>query len=116
VALKETFFGDSTLDGTITPADYSQIDANDGATGAAASWFNGDFNYDATVNAADYSLIDQSYVFQTSGGPTLPTAPLVAALSATADGGGSAVPEPTSVGLLALAAGGFLGRRRRVHG
>jgi hypothetical protein len=109
VVLKETFFGDADMNGTVNPADYSLID--NGYAMHLTGWTNGDFNYDGTTNAADYSLIDQSYVFQKAAGG--PTAPLAASLAATADGGGSSVPEPASAGLLAVAAGGLLMRRRR---
>jgi autotransporter-associated beta strand protein len=108
VVAKETFFGDATMDGTVNAADYSATD--NGYAMHLTGWVNGDFNYDGTTNAADYSLIDQAYVFQTAAGG--PVAPLAAALAAV-DGGGSSVPEPASVGLLAVAAGGLLARRRR---
>jgi autotransporter-associated beta strand protein len=112
VALKETFFGDADLSGSVNATDYSLIDVGYGSH--LTGWENGDFNYDGVVNATDYSLIDQSYVFQSTGAPSLPTAPLAAALWATADGGGSAsVPEPASLSLLALACGRLLARRRR---
>jgi hypothetical protein len=58
-------------------------------------WYNGDFNYDGKINIDDYGIIDfnvtaQSGVFPTAGGD--------AGLDGVA-----AVPEPGSVGVIALA-------------
>jgi hypothetical protein len=104
VLVKETFFGDADLSGSVNAADYGQID--NGYAHHFSGWANGDFNYDGTTNAADYSLIDTSFVFQaTSGGP-LASAPLASALSETAS-----VPEP--VGLMVCATVPFLMWRRR---
>src|SRR5207245_1938080 len=44
VAMKETFFGDATLDGTVDAADYSLIDfgyASQGNNAALTGWSNG---------------------------------------------------------------------------
>jgi len=100
VLIKFTYFGDADLDGAVTPIDYSLTDTgfNDGLNG----WVNGDFDYDGSVTPGDYSLMDTAFAFQ--------GAPLVSGGSA----GLTAVPEPASLGLLAIAgAVRLLGRRQR---
>jgi hypothetical protein len=73
VLMKETYFGDTDLTGSVDAADYSATD--NGYVMHLTGWKNGDFNYDGTVNAADYSLIDQSFAFQSAaGGPLMATA------------------------------------------
>ena len=72
-------------------------------------WFNGDFNYDGVINGSDYTLIDNA--FNTQGAQLAaqiasPTAEIAAI---------SAVPEPTTLGLLGMSAIAVLGRRRRHH-
>jgi hypothetical protein len=105
VLMKTTFFGDGDLNGSVNAADYSRID--NGFALGLTGWINGDFNYDGTTNSADYSLIDNSFAFQSAANNPLGTAPLAAALSATAS-----VPEPTAVGILAAGAVTLLRRRR----
>src|SRR5439155_4491679 len=101
VVLKETFFGDANLDGSVNSQDYSLIDFNVTNGGTATGGVNGDFNYDGVVNAADYSLIDTAYAFQSVAGSPGAVAPLAVALAATSSS--AAVPEPASFGLLAVA-------------
>jgi hypothetical protein len=62
--IKYTYFGDADLSGTVTAADYLQIDNgyNNGGTG----WHNGDFNYDDFINGDDYALIDNAFNSQGS--------------------------------------------------
>jgi autotransporter-associated beta strand protein len=108
VVIKYTYYGDALLTGSVTTADYTQID-NGFLSGTATGWQNGDFNYDGVINGSDYTLIDNAFNTQGANIATQfasPTAQLAGA------GTTSAVPEPTTLGLLALAATGLLGRRR----
>jgi hypothetical protein len=118
VAVKYTYYGDANLDGMVDGSDYSRIDnaylSNQSTPGSFTGWQNGDFNYDGVVNGSDYTLIDNAF---NSQGAQI--ADLLAGASAIATdqiaGGGSgtpSVPEPTTLGLLAMGACGLLGRRR----
>ena len=103
-----TYGGDANLDGKVNVDDYGRIDLN--IPLGTSGWFNGDFNYDGQINVDDYGIIDFNVGIQGAPFPT-------AGASAGNLGGVSAVPEPTSIGILAAAAGGALvtarGRRRR---
>ncbi len=80
-------------------------------------WFNGDFNYDGKINGDDYSLIDNA--FNTQGSVSLagisagPTEMIATNTSQIAGASVSAVPEPTTLGMLGIGAAGLLTRRRR---
>jgi hypothetical protein len=84
------------------------IDSHVGQSGTAFGWHNGDFNYDGKINIDDYGIIDGNIGAQ---GAPIPTA-LLAGGAVTLDGV-SAVPEPGSLGLIAVIGAGMLGRRRR---
>jgi autotransporter-associated beta strand protein len=110
--VKYTYYGDTNLDGAVDGSDYTNIDNgfNTGATG----WQNGDFNYDGVVDGSDYTLIDNAYNMQgTSLGTS--SANLIASATAQIAGGSSAVPEPTTLGMLGIGAVGLLARRKRKH-
>jgi hypothetical protein len=96
-----TFGGDANLTGNVDVDDYGQIDFNASTGGVLTGWFNGDFDYNGFQDVDDYGVIDfviniQNQVFPTGGGIEI-----------------AAVPEPTSVSLLALGAAAMLRRRRR---
>lgn len=59
VLIKETYYGDTNLDGVVDGSDYSRIDS--GYLNGAVGWFNGDFNYDNVINGSDYTLIDNAF-------------------------------------------------------
>lgn len=89
-----TRYGDANLDGTVGIADFARLGANYNQPGR---WATGDFNFDGTVGIADFSLLGANYN-----------------LSAIDPAGrGGAVPEPTTLGVVALGAAGLMARRRR---
>jgi hypothetical protein len=116
--VKYTYYGDTNLDGKVDGSDYSRIDAaylaDKTNPTALTGWFNGDFNYDGVVNGSDYTLIDNAFNNQgaaitesVASAGVEPSAQVAASVST------SAVPEPTTAGLIGVAAGiGLLGRRR----
>jgi autotransporter-associated beta strand protein len=108
VFAKYTYYGDANLDGTVSSADYTLIDAGYLSHGTMTGWQNGDFNYDGVINGSDYTLIDNA--FNTQG---VAIASEVASPTAQIAGGSSAVPEPGAFALLGVTMLGLLGRRRR---
>ena len=100
-----TYGGDANLDGKINVYDYGHIDSS--IPIGLSGWINGDFNYDGKINVDDYGIIDFNIGIQ---GAPFPTA---AGIGSGALGGVTAVPEPTTLSLVGLAAAGLMGRRHR---
>jgi hypothetical protein len=88
-----TYAGDVNFDGLVDASDYGIIDNYfqfPGTTGYA----NGDFNYDGVIDAGDYGIIDNT--FQLQGAPI----PMTGGVAGAGLSGVTAVPEPTTSGLL----------------
>jgi hypothetical protein len=99
--LMYTYVGDANLSGTVNADDYAYIDFYSQIPGAP-SYTHGDFNFDGSINADDYALIDSAV--QNPGDPFGAFASPV---------GLTAVPEPGSLGVIAMAMTTLLRRRRR---
>jgi autotransporter-associated beta strand protein len=108
VLIKYTYYGDALLTGSVTSADYGQID--NGFLNSLTGWQNGDFDYDGVVNGSDYTLIDNAFNQQ---GATLASEITSPTAQLAGTGTSSAVPEPASLGLIALGTMGLLGRRSK---
>jgi uncharacterized repeat protein (TIGR03803 family) len=109
-----TLLGDANLDGYVNGEDFTILAAN--FNQPATGWDQGDFNYDGQVNGEDFSLLAANFNQGVSGAAS---AGDVAALDAFAAANGlplptqADVPEPASMGFIALAAMGMLNRRSR---
>jgi len=104
VVVKFTYAGDADLDGNIDLDDYAVIDwyAQFGVTGAATTgWMTGDFDLNGVIDLNDYGLIDWAALFQ--GGD----------LGSASGMSSMAVPEPATMGLMALGLAAMALRRRR---
>ncbi len=116
VLIKYTYYGDANLDGAVTSADYTRIDAgflSQGGSTLLTGWLNGDFNYDGTINGSDYTLIDNA--FNTQGAAFAASiAGEIARPTAQISGSESTalVPEPSVLALAGLSAASLLTRRR----
>ena len=84
--------GDATIDGTVNFADLLVLSQN--YNQSVDRWSKGDFNFDGTVNFGDLLSLSQNY------NQSAPSA------------GASAVPEPSVLGLAAVASLGLLRRHR----
>ena len=97
-----TYYGDANLDGIVDLTDYAFTDA--GFFGAGDNWLLGDYDYSGVVDLTDYAFQDAGFFGQ--GAPLDPS-------FSGGPGKGGVVPEPSSVGLLLIAALGMASRRRR---
>jgi fibronectin-binding autotransporter adhesin len=113
IIVKYTYYGDSNLDGVVNAADFGRF--LDGLATGGTTWSQGDYTYDGKVDLGnDFNLFLLSYLKQ--GGALGDLAPIIAGdnqLSASQKRQLlSAVPEPTDIAAIVLAATGLATRRR----
>ena len=104
VLFRYTRYGDANIDGQVNLQDFNRLASSFGATGGAL-WSQGDFNYDGNVNLQDFNRLASNFGLSAAGPEVTPQdwARL-----------GAAVPEPTSLMLVAVAGAALLVRTRRV--
>ncbi len=115
IELKYTLLGDANLDGNVNGSDFSILAANFGL--GVTNWDQGNFFFGSSVNGSDFSALATNFGQGDSNASVTPAD--VAALDAFAAANGlpaptiAAVPEPATLGLLALGSAATSLRRRR---
>jgi autotransporter-associated beta strand protein len=115
VEVEYTLIGDADLNRTVNGIDFGILAANFNKT--VTAWDQGDFDYNGIVNGIDFTALASNFNKATSGASAGATAADFAALEqfAAANGLLADVPEPASLGLLAVGACGLMARRRRLR-
>jgi hypothetical protein len=113
IEIKYTLLGDADLDGSVTGSDFTALAGNLGKSGVG--WDKGDFLYTGAVTGSDFTALVSNLGKSANGADVILPAADYAAIDAFAAANGlmADVPEPTSFGLLGLAAARVLARRRR---
>ena len=103
ILVRRTRYGDANLDGQVNLQDFNRLASAFGTTGTGL-WSQGDFNYDGNVNLQDFNRLASNFGLSAAGPEVTPDdwARL-----------GAAVPEPTSLAFVAVAASVAMSRRRR---
>jgi hypothetical protein len=119
IIIKYTWLGDANVDGIVDNDDFGQFAL--GFTNAApAAWIYGDFDYNGVVENDDFGWFTSGLAsYQLAGGLQLSES-FKAQLASFASEQGiplvldpKPLPEPTALGVIALAGAGALARRRR---
>jgi hypothetical protein len=123
VTLTTALGGDANLDGNVNISDFNIL-AHNFAQPGTFSWAQGDFNGDGSVNISDFNILAHNFTLSLGTGPLAiaDAEPLISFAEVHNDvagfeaATGIEVPEPTSLGLLAVGGLALLGRRKRVSG
>lgn len=75
VHIRDTYYGDASLNGTVDSADFNQLAGNFGTTNAF--WSQGDFNYDSRINTVDFNYLAGNFGKSMSGVPAAGASPVV---------------------------------------
>jgi autotransporter-associated beta strand protein len=113
IEIMYTLLGDANLDGKVNGSDFNLMATNFNQA-VTAGWDKGDFNYDGKVNGNDFVLLAAN--FNQFASQSADSSADAAALDDFAAANGislASVPEPASIGLLAVGALGLFTRRRR---
>jgi autotransporter-associated beta strand protein len=112
ILLRYTYLGDTNVDGQVDISDLYNLASNydpKHTKGGSAIWQKGDFNYDGWVDLKDLTMLTTNW--QTGVGNPLgsPLGQILASLGLP----NVSVPEPATVGIMALGLTGLMARRRR---
>jgi hypothetical protein len=111
--IKYALYGDADLDGAVTGSDFTILVGNLGK--AISGWDQGNFSYDSSITGDDFTALVGDLGKQASGANDGVPAVDFAAIDAFAAANGltADVPEPVSIGLLAIGGLAILSRRPR---
>jgi hypothetical protein len=123
--VRTTRVGDLNLDGTVTISDFIDLASNFNSSGPGITWQEGDLNGDQSVSISDFIDLASNFNASYAGSIGAASASDLRTLAGFASSigvdpsvighpqSGSPVPEPGTLGLLAIGAMSLMTRRRR---